>query len=186
MKRFLSILLCCALLLTLCACGKKSAAPEPAPERTAAPSEAPAPEPSAEPMPTPTPEPVPLIPDLPELHDPALEAILPDVLKVGPGSAGSSLRAAAVAARLLDWGMATALSDDEIYSAMGCWLDTLNDEDFMLFRESFYSVYDASYDLRGEYGEGLLSDAGVENSAYPWNDRAVRAMEMLCYGRGPQ
>ena len=188
MKRFLSVLLCLALLFTLCACGKKSAEPTPTPpvipDVTALPTEAPAPEPSA--GPTPTPEPLPLIPDLPEVHDPALEAILPDVMNVRPGSAGCSLRAARTAAALLDWGMETELTDDEIYSAMGCWLDTLNDEDFMLFRESFYSVYDASYNLRGENAEGLLEDAGVEHSARPWNEKAFHSMEMLCYGLGPQ
>lgn len=188
MKRLLTLLLCCCMLLTLCACGKKSAASEPTaapvPEVTAPPTEAPAPEPSAEP--TPTPEPLPLIPDLPELHDPALEAILPEVMTVGPGSAGSSLRAARTAAALLDWGMETELTDDEIYSAMGSWLDTLSDEDFMLFRESFYSIYDASYNLRGENAEGLLSDAGAGDCAYPWNEKAFHAMEMLCYGLGPQ
>ena len=187
MKRLPILLLCCCMLFTLCACSGKNAAPAPTPaavpDVTAMPTEVPAPEPSA--APTPTPEPIPLVPDLPELHDAALEAILPEVLHVGPGSAGSSLRAARCAAQLLDWGMETALTDDEIYSAMGSWLDTLSDEDFMLFRESFYAVYDASYNLRGESAEGLLSDAGVEASAYPWNERAFRAMEMLCYGLGP-
>ena len=188
MKRLLTLLLCCCMLLTLCACGKNKAEPTPTPpvipDVTAMPTEAPAPEPSAEP--TPTPEPLPLIPDLPEVHDPALEAILPEVMNVWPGAAGCSLRAARTAAALLDWGMETELTDDEIYSAMGCYLDTLNDEDFMLFRESFYSVYDASYNRRGEYAEGLLEDAGVESSAYPWNDKAFHVMEMLCYGLGPQ
>ena len=144
-----------------------------------------APDSAAVPVEPVTPEPIPLIPDLPEVHDPALEAILPEVLNVWPGSAGCSLRAARTAAQLLDWGMATELTDDEIYAAMGSYLDTLGDEDFMLFRESFYSVYDASYNLRGENAEGLLSDAGVETSAYPWNEKAFHSMEMLCYGLGP-
>ena len=188
MKRFFCLILSCLLILSLCACGKPAPAPTLAPavvpDVTAMPTETPAAEPT--PAPTPTPDPLPLIPDLPEIHDAALEEILGGVLNIGPGSAGSSLRAAAVAARLLDWGMETALSDDEIYAAMGSYLDTLSDADFMLFRESFYAVYDRSYDLRGEYAEGLLSDAGVADSAYPWNDQAFHVMEMLCYGLGPQ
>ena len=187
MKRLPILLLCCCLLFPLCACSRKNAAPTPTPpvipDVTAMPTETPAPEPSA--APTPEPTPIPLIPDLPEVHDPALEAILPEVLNVWPGAAGCSLRAARTAALLLDWGMATELTDDEIYAAMGSYLDTLGDEDFMLFRESFYSVYDASYNLRGENAEGLLSDAGVETSAYPWNEKAFHSMEMLCYGLGP-
>ncbi len=187
MKRILCILFCCALLLPFCGCARKNVEPTPTPpvipDVTAMPTEAPAPEPSA--APTPEPTPIPLIPDLPEVHDPALEAILPEVLNVWPGAAGCSLRAARVAAQLLDWGMTTELDDDGIYAAIGSYLDTLNDEDFMAFREAFYSVYDASYNLRGDSAEGLLSDAGVENSAYPWNEKAFHAMEMLCYGLGP-
>ena len=98
--------------------------------------------------------------------------------------AGSSLRGAACAARLLDWGMATSLSDDEIYSATGCFLDTLGDQDQLLFFESLDTVYNMGYDLRGENAEGLLSDAGVTASAWPWNDQAFHAMEMVYLGCG--
>ena len=183
MKRLTALFLALLMLLSLTACGRKSeSAPAPAP--TAAPdaveTEAPAPTPE----PTPTPTPVPLVPDLPEVHDEALEAILGGVLTVYPGSAGSSLRAAAVAARLLDWGMETQLTDDEIYSAVGCYMDTLGDRDLQVFLESILTVYDASYNLRGEYGEDLLADCGAEDSLYPWNDRAFRAMEMISYGCG--
>ena len=40
------------------------------------------------------------------------------------------------------------------------------------------------YNLRGESAEGLLSDAGVTNSAWPWNDQAFHAMEMVYLGCG--
>ena len=183
MKRF-AVLLAALLLFSLAACGKRA---EPAPSAapaapTAAPAEEPAP--TETPAPTPTPSPVPLIPELPELRDPALEAILTDVLSVCPGAAGSSLRGAACAARLLDWGMATPLNDDEIYSATGCFLDTLSDQDLLLFFESLDTVYNMGYNLKGESAEGLLSDAGVTNSAWPWNDQAFHALEMVYLGCG--
>ena len=164
MKRF-AVLLAALLLFSLAACGKRA---EPAPSAApAAPTAAPAEEPA-----------------LPELRDPALEAILTDVLSVYPGAAGSSLRGAACAARLLDWGMATPLNDDEIYSATGCFLDTLSDQDLLLFFESLDTVYNMGYNLKGESAEGLLSDAGVTNSAWPWNDQAFHAMEMVYLGCG--
>lgn len=184
MKRFAALFAAMMMVFALTACGKKAApAPSaaPAPE-TAVPAETPAP--TETPVPTPPPTPVPLIPELPEVHDPALEAILTDVLSVYPGAAGSSLRGAACAARLLDWGMATPLNDDEIYSATGCFLDTLGDKDLLLFFESLDTVYNMGYDLKGENAEGLLSDAGVQNSAWPWNDQAFHAMEMVYLGCG--
>ena len=191
MKRFLSLILCLVLLLTLCACGKKTAVvtvtPTPAPtEAPTTPEPAPEPEPTETPTPTPTPEPIPRVPDLPPVHDAALNAVLSDVLTVWPGSAGCSLRAAGRAARLLDWGMNTTLSDDEIYSAVGCFLDELSDDDLLLFLDSFDFVYDAAYDLRGENARGLLEDAGAEDCLWPWNDHAFHAVEMVYYGLGPR
>jgi hypothetical protein len=126
------------------------------------------------------------VPELPPVHDAALNAVLSGVLTVYPGSAGSSLRAAARAAQLLDWGMATTLSDDEIYSAVGCFMDELDDQDLLLFQESFYSVYDRAYDLRGENARELLEDAGASDCRYPWNDQAFHALEMVSYGLGPR
>ena len=116
--------------------------------------------------------------------DAALEQIFEAVLSVYPGSAGSSLRAARCAAWLLDWGAVTSLTDDEIYSAVGSWLDQQDDERLRVFLESILSVYDRCYDLRGEYAQDIMIDAGVEASLYPWNDRAFRAVEMVSYGCG--
>ena len=184
MKKFLTLLLALCMIFALTACGKKSAAPTPAP--TALLTEAPTPEPTAEPTPVPTatPEPPPLVPELPPVHDEALSNILEAVLSVHPGTAGSSLRAARVAAWLLDWGTETKLTDDEIYSAVGTWLEEQSSERLQVFLESFLSVYDQSYNLRGENAEGIMSDAGIESSRYPWNERAARAVEMVSYGCG--
>ena len=126
------------------------------------------------------------MPELPPVHDAALNAVLSEVLTVWPGSAGCSLRAVERAARLLDWGMATTLSDDEIYSAVGCFLDELSDEDLLTFFESFYSVYDAAYDLKGESAKDLLDSAGASDCRWPWNEHASHALEMVSYGMGPR
>lgn len=187
MKRISALLMALILIFAFTACGRKAETP---PTPAAEPAGTPAPTETEDvpetPVPTltPTPEPVPLIPDLPEVHDAALEAILSDVLLVYPGAAGSSLRGAACASRLLDWGMVTELSDDGIYSATGCFLDTLGDQDLLLFFESLDTVYNMGYNLRGENAEGILADAGVENCGWPWNDQAFHALEMIYLGCG--
>ena len=184
MKKRMILILSLFVLLTLAACGKAAPAPSAVPTPVVTETPAPTPEPTPEPLPLSTPEPLPLVPDLPEVHDEALEQIFEAVLSVYPGSAGSSLRAARCAAWLLDWGTVTTLTDDEIYSAVGSWLDEQDDERMQIFLESILSVYDRTYDLRGEYAEGIMCDAGIESSLYPWNDRAFRAVEMVSYGCG--
>ena len=184
MKKRTIVILSLLALLSLAACGKAAPAPTPTPAPVVTETPAPTPAPTPEPTPVPTPEPLPLIPDLPEVHDEALEQIFEAVLSVYPGTAGTSLRAARCAAWLLDWGAVTTLTDDEIYSAVGSWLDEQDDARMQTFLESFLSVYDRTYDLRGEYAEGIMSDAGIESSLYPWNERAFRAVEMVSYGCG--
>lgn len=181
MKKIVSLLLISIMLFTLCACGK-----EPVAEVVVL-TEVPV---MAEPVistpePTPEPTPIPIQPELPPVNDAALNDILDSIVSnVRPGSAGTSLRAAQCAGALLDWGLVTELNDDEIYSAVGCWLDEQSDENLLIFFESFYSVYTASYDLRSENGESLMRDAGLNTEAYPWNDQAAHAVEMVYYGCG--
>ena len=187
MKKFTAILLVLCLALPLAACGKKDKAAEVVLTQipvTAAPVIS-TPKPTPSPEPTPSPTPVPIQPELPEVVDESLNAVLDMITdNVRPGSSGTSLRAAACAAALLDWGMNTPLSDDEIYSAVGCWLDTLDDARLVQYFDSFYPVYSASYDLKGDNAENLLRDAGVGYSAYPWNEQAFHAVEMVSYGCG--
>jgi predicted small lipoprotein YifL len=184
MKKRILVLFALLSLLVLAACGKAAPAPTPTPAPVVTETPAPTPEPTPEPTPAPTPTPLPLIPDLPEIHDEALEQIFEAVLSVYPGSAGCSLRAARCAACLLDWGTVTSLTDDEIYSAVGSWLDEQDSERLNIFLESILSVYDRCYDLKGEHAQEIMSDAGIETSLYPWNERAFRAVEMVSLGCG--
>ena len=69
MKKAMIFALLLCMILLLPACAAKSAAPTPTP--APAPTETPAPSPSPDPSPTPTP--LPLAPELPEVHDKALE-----------------------------------------------------------------------------------------------------------------
>lgn len=186
MKKLFALMMAFAMLLSLAACAKDEA-------EVVVVTQVPVtmqpvistPEPTATPEPTPEPTPIPIQPELPPVTDDALNAILDSIVsEVRPGSSGCSLRAAQCAAALLDWGMATSLNDDEIYSAVGCWLDMQDDERLLIFFESFYSVYTASYDLRSENGETLMRDAGISSGSFPWNDAAAHAVEMVYYGCG--
>ena len=184
----LAIILALVMLLSLSACGKE----EPVNEMVVL-TEVPimaepvnsTPEPTATPEPTPEPTPVPIQPELPPVVDEALNEILDSITAdVQPGSAGSSLKAANCASKLLDWGTATNLTDDEIYSAVGCWLDEQSDERLLMFFESFYSVYTQSYNLRSDNAEALMLDAGISSANYPWGDEAAHAVEMVYYASG--
>ena len=185
MKKIVSLLLISIMLFTLCACGKEPVAEVVVLTEVPVMAEPVISTPEPPPAPTPEPTPIPIQPELPPVNDAALNDILDSIVSnVRPGSAGTSLRAAQCAGALLDWGLVTELNDDEIYSAVGCWLDGQSDENLLIFFESFYSVYTASYDLRSENGENLMRDAGLNTEAYPWNDQAAHAVEMVYYGCG--
>lgn len=183
MKKLICVMLCMMIIFSLAACGKEEPVPTPAPTMVS--QVIPTPEPTVPPTPAPTPEPLPLQPELPPVVDEGLNAVLDSItVDVQSGTAGSSLKAARCAAQLLDWGSVTALSDDEIYSAVGTWLQQQDDQRLMMFLENILVVYDASYDLRGENAQSLMDTAGITSSAYPWNERAFRAVEMVSYGCG--
>ena len=100
----------------------------------------------------------------------AFEAVLDQLSDIHPGTAGSSLAQAKVAAALLDWAQWTAMSADqarEDAKAYGADMDLLG------------SVADTCSSLKGEEGKELLEDAGVEESGYPWNDKAFEIAQAL-------
>lgn len=188
MKKITGIFLALIMMVSLCACTPREAetviieqTPTPAPVETAQTE----PQPEAPKADTPEAPEEEAPAEIPPVWDESLNTILDCVTwNVRPGSSGCSLRAIQVASALLDWGAETALSDDEIYSAVGCYMDTLDSDGLSLYLESILNVYDAVYTLRdGDSGE-LLEEAGVTESAYPWSERAFRAVEMVSYGSG--
>ena len=101
---------------------------------------------------------------------------------VSIATAGSSLRAASMAARLLDWAETADISDEQILAALEPWLGDLDDGVPAEFREQLAAVWSAAAILTGDdpaQAEALLSDAGCENSAYPWNDGAVSTLRRI-------
>ena len=117
--------------------------------------------------------------------DPALETAraalrerLSDIRQnVQPGTAGSSLRAAAQAAKLLDWAAGTTLSEAQISEFVSSLLPELNQaETPASLAEQLSSVAYAIDLLTGDdqnLAQSLLTDCGAESSAWPWSAQAV-------------
>ena len=157
MKKMLLMLLAAALLL--CACGQTApASPQAAPAAQATPA---ALSPAAE----------------------ELDALLGELRQtVQPGTAGSSLRAASMAAKLLDWAESAELTDEELLAVLSPWLGELDDGLPGDFPEQLAAVDGMARILTGEDAAqalGLLEDAGCEDCGYPWSGKAAAVLERL-------
>ena len=157
MKKWLVLLLTAALLL--CGCGQT--APETGTESAAASETHAVPSPAAE----------------------ELDALLAELRStVTPGAAGGSLRAAAMAAKLLDWAAGAALTDEELIAVLEPWLGPLDDGVPAEFLEQLAAVDGMARLLTGEdaaQAVGLLSDAGCEDCGYPWSEEAAARLSRL-------
>ena len=160
MKKILFLLL--ALLLLLCGCARAS---------NSAPAAAP-PLPSAEASAAPA-------------EDEALSLLL-DSLRdsVQPGTAGASLKAASVAAALLDWGLE---SRDE--AALGLsvrrWRSAQSAEALERLPEQLASLEGMLEWLVSDYeaSAGLLDDAGLTGRG-PWTEAAAAQVRALLAALG--
>ncbi len=91
-----------------------------------------------------------------------------------PGTAGSSLSAAACAAELADCFFESRLSPDEVDRITTAYRAALPQEDAELFEQQLNGVVSAFSSLTAENGAGLLSDCGYEAAHFPWEDENVR------------
>lgn len=126
-------------------------------ETTTAAAEA-APTPTATPTPTSTPAPEPA-------YDDALWVILNRLSNFPSGSAGSSLKRAALTAELLDWAEDTAFTQDEIDADITAFGESLgSDEERKVFFENYTTehIRDMAEDLiAGDSGAlGALESSG--------------------------
>ncbi|MGM9593239.1 MAG: hypothetical protein ACI3U8_02695 [Candidatus Onthomonas sp.] len=95
------------------------------------------------------------------------------------GVAGSSLTAVQLAAVLLDWGMETPLTEDEIQDTARSWYTGLESADQEEFQMQLSGVDGAIKQVLGENGADLLDSAGCTESDYPWNVTAETAAEAV-------
>lgn len=175
MKKLTAILLTLALAAGLCACASSTAdTPSMTPTaavETDAPTEVPAEGDAAEEV------------NAASLRE--LETLLGEfATSIQVGSAGASLKAAAEAARLMDWATATELGDEEIAAVAESYLAALDEsarEEYMMQISSL----DGMCSLLMQPGQkGLLESAGVTECGYPWGEAPVRAIDALMTALG--
>ena len=185
MKRFAAALLAlilCATLMTACSpkpeqpaatSGNATAAPTATPEATA--------EPTAETTSAPTPTP-PEATAVPEKTDTAVPATaekngmydaLCDLFQnYPPGTAGSSLTGARIAATIVDFSIANG--PDAVRAGAQAF-DLGEETEFgETFAEKLAIMYETAMGLYGENGKSLLTDSGYTPTHYPYAAKDVR------------
>ena len=185
MKRFAAALLAlilCATLMTACSpkpeqpaatSGNATEAPTATPEATA--------EPTAEPTSAPTPTP-PEATAVPEKTDTAVPATaekngmydaLCDLFQnYHPGTAGSSLTGARIAATIVDFSIANG--PDAVRAGAQAF-DLGEETEFgETFAEKLAIMYETAMGLYGENGKSLLTDSGYTPTHYPYAAKDVR------------
>ena len=116
----------------------------------------------------------------PDSVSPALTARL-DQLRDGvqPGTAGSSLKAASVAAELLDWAE-DPIPRENIEATVAAWLEAQSAEARERLPEQIDALRYSVKELTTAYEDaaGLLSDAGLEGRG-PWSEAAAEQVYAL-------
>ncbi len=181
MKRFAAALLAlilCAAFMT--ACSPKPEQPAATSGDAAAESTATA-EPTAEPTSAPTPVPqettavpektdttVPVTPEKNGMYD-----VLCDLFNnYHPGTAGSSLTGARIAATIVDFSLTNGL--DAVRSGAAAF-DLGEETEFgEKFTDKLTAMYETAMGLYGESGKNLLTDGGYTPTNYPYSAKDVR------------
>ncbi len=106
--------------------------------------------------------------------DGALRGILADIAEnYHPGTAGSSLTGARIAAQLLDWqaeyrtDAETAFDTAEDYIMLECPVTESE------FAERLGGIYSMAEEITGPNGKSLLDDSGYTSTAYPWSGQSI-------------
>ena len=110
----------------------------------------------------------------------ALSAVLDEINNdAQPGSAGSSLKAAKIAADMLNWAAETKLSDDEVRQGTIDWLSPKGNDEQAEFSMKLECVYNAYQTLISADAEGLMSDAGLDYEPGHWGYEAYSPIETI-------
>ena len=96
-----------------------------------------------------------------------------------PGTAGNGMNSIKVAAHLLDWGIGTSMTTDEVKKETVSWLSDKGNSEQVEFSNKLASVYNAYRKLLGSDAKELLEQAGCDDAAYPWGDAPVETIEAI-------
>ena len=83
------------------------------------------------------------------------------------------------AAHLLNWGVGTSMTTDEVKKETVSWLSDKGNSEQVGFSNKLASVYDAYQKLLGPDAKELLEQAGCDDAAYPWSDAPVETIEAI-------
>ena len=98
---------------------------------------------------------------------------------IQPGTAGNGMNSIKVAAHLLDWGVGTSMTTDEVKKETVSWLSDKGNSEQVEFSNKLASVYNAYRKLLGSDAKELLEQAGYDDAAYPWSDAPVETIEAI-------
>lgn len=114
-----------------------------------------------------------------------LDALLADIrANVWIGTAGSSLRAAQEAVKLMNWSVNTPLNDEQIADCVKGYISGLSEDEAAEFEMQLDSV-DGMYKLLLEGGqEELMDDAGITESDIPFGSDSIEAVESIMRAAG--
>ena len=94
-------------------------------------------------------------------------------------TAGNGMNSIKVATHLLNWGVGTSMTTDEIKKETISWLSDKGNTEQVEFSNKLASVYDAYQKLLGPDAKELLEQAGCDDAAYPWSDAPVETIEAM-------
>ena len=86
---------------------------------------------------------------------------------IRPGTTGNGMNSIKVAAHLLNWGVGTSMTTDEIKKETILWLSDKGNSEQVEFSSKLASVYDAYQKLLGPDAKNLLEQSGCDDAAYP-------------------
>ena len=99
---------------------------------------------------------------------------------IHPGTTGNGLVSVKVAAHLLNWGVGTSMTTDEIKTETVSWLSDKGNSEQVEFSNKLASVYDAYQKLLGPDAKELLEQAGCDDAAYhSWRDAPGEKIEAI-------